>query len=307
MTERDNSRNLNRRDVLKWTAGVAVGGAALALGSNAFAGATAGPFLEESGHIDVPGGKVWWMRVGSGPKTPLLLVHGGPGAGHNYLLPLKVLADERPVIFYDQLGCGRSDISKDPALYTVARSVQELDAVRKALGLDRIVLFGQSWGAQLAMEYFATRGGPGVERLALCGAYASSVQFSDGTKRLQTANEQLLNRGDVSSVQDLIAPSYVVHVRGTDLRALDTIRQSVTELRTACPDLHVSVQVVDGDRRQSCLAAHPSRYGQFSALRTQRRAFLLLRFHVGPSQSCSMMTITVPSVCCDGAVIDTCC
>jgi proline iminopeptidase len=130
---------------------------------------------------------VWWMRVGSGPKTPLLLLHGGPGAGHNYLLPLKVLADERPVIFYDQLGCGRSDIPQDPSLYTFERAVEELDAVRSALGLNRVVLLGHSWGSQLAMEYFITRGAPGVERVVLGGAYASSAQFAAGTKRLLDA------------------------------------------------------------------------------------------------------------------------
>jgi proline iminopeptidase len=143
--------------------------------------------LEETGYVDVPGGKVWWMRVGSGSKTPLLLLHGGPGAGHNYLLPLKVLADERPVIFYDQLGCGRSDIPQDTSHYTFGRFVEELDAVRRVLGLERVILLGHSWGAQLAMEYFVTRGGPGVERVVLGGPYASSGQFVAGTKRLLDA------------------------------------------------------------------------------------------------------------------------
>src|SRR5262245_50083565 len=95
-----------------------IAGASIALCGGPKAEAAAAPAMaEETGYIDVPGGKVWWMRVGSGPKTPLLMLHGGPGAGHNYLLPLKALADERPVIFYDQLGCGRSDIPQDPALY----------------------------------------------------------------------------------------------------------------------------------------------------------------------------------------------
>jgi len=144
---------------------------------------TGSAIAEETGYVDVPGGRVWWMRAGSGPKTPLLLLHGGPGAGHNYLLPLKILADERPVVFYDQLGCGRSDIPDDPSVYTVARSVEEVDAVRKALGLDRIVLLGHSWGSQLAIEYFATPGGPGIERLVLGGALASSPQALVGMKR----------------------------------------------------------------------------------------------------------------------------
>jgi proline iminopeptidase len=124
------------------------------------------------------------MRAGSGPKTPLLLLHGGPGAGHNYLLSLKELADERPVIFYDQLGCGRSDAPENDSLYTVARSVEELDAVRRVLGLDRVILFGSSWGAMLAIEYFVTRGAPGVERLILSGGLASIPQTVAGMRRL---------------------------------------------------------------------------------------------------------------------------
>jgi proline iminopeptidase len=148
---------------------------------------SASAISETSGFADAPGGKVWWMRAGSGPKTPLLLLHGGPGAGHNYLLPLKVLADERPVIFYDQLGCGRSDAPESDSLYTLARSVEEVDAVRNALGLDRIVLLGQSWGTHLAIEYFVTRGGPGVEKLILTSAYASSPQFLAGVNRLLDA------------------------------------------------------------------------------------------------------------------------
>jgi len=81
----------DRRTVL---AGLGAASAALAF-RPAFAAA------DTSGYAAVPGGRIWWRRVGSGPKTPLMLLHGGPGAGHNYLLPLAALADERPVIFYD--------------------------------------------------------------------------------------------------------------------------------------------------------------------------------------------------------------
>lgn len=139
---------------------------------------------DETGDIAVPGGKVWCRRVGSGPKTPLLLLHGGPGCGHNYLLPLKALADERPVIFYDQLGCGLSDAPEDETHYRIPRFVEEVDAVRKALKLDRIVLFGNSWGSMLALEYMITGHGAGVEKLILSGALASVPQATKGINRL---------------------------------------------------------------------------------------------------------------------------
>ncbi|MEA2756636.1 MAG: proline iminopeptidase [Aliidongia sp.] len=147
-------------------------------------GAVAAPVADRTGRAAVPGGTVWWRRIGSGPKTPILLLHGGPGAGHNYLLPLKALADERPVIFYDQLGCGRSDSPADESLYTVQRSVDEVDAVRRALGLDRIVLFGHSWGSMLAIEYLCQDRGAGVEQLILGGALASVPQCMAGQQRL---------------------------------------------------------------------------------------------------------------------------
>ncbi len=70
-----------------------------------------------------------------------------PGAAHNYLLPLRALADDRPVIFYDQLGCGRSSIPHGDAPYRIARFVDEIDAVRQALRLDRVMLFSDTRGA----------------------------------------------------------------------------------------------------------------------------------------------------------------
>lgn len=139
---------------------------------------------EQSGFLPVPGGKVWWRRVGGGTKTPLLLLHGGPGAGHDYLNPMAALGEDRAVIFYDQLGCGRSDAPEDETLYRIPRFVDEVDAVRDALGLKEIVLFGNSWGSMLAIEYLASRRGRGVEKLILSGALASVPQASAGLQRL---------------------------------------------------------------------------------------------------------------------------
>lgn len=176
-----------RRETL---AGLIAGSAALAAMPLAAAQPQDPPV--STGHIAVPGGRVWWQKYGDGPKTPLLLLHGGPGAAHNYLLPLRALADERPVIFYDQLGCGLSDAppqgaSPNGGPYHIPRFVQEVDAVRKALGLDRIVLYGHSWGAMLAIEYLVTGHGAGVEKLILAGALASVPQMVAGMRRLIAA------------------------------------------------------------------------------------------------------------------------
>jgi len=160
--------------------GALAGGAALLGAAN-----TAGAAIPEAeGYAPVPGGKIYWRRFGSGGGTPLLTLHGGPGAAHNYLLSLKALADERPVIFYDQLGTGKADAPTDETIYTVQRSVDELDAVRRALGLEKVVLLGHSWGSMLAIEYLCQGRGAGVEKVILGGALASVPQAIAGQQRL---------------------------------------------------------------------------------------------------------------------------
>src|ERR1051326_2329837 len=110
------------------------------------------------GYIPFHGFRTWFRVVGDreeAGKLPLLTLHGGPGAAHDYLEPLEALAATgRRVIFYDQLGCGNSSLTEPaPSLWTVALYVQEIDAVCKFLGLERFHLLGQSWGGMLAMEY----------------------------------------------------------------------------------------------------------------------------------------------------------
>lgn len=105
------------------------------------------------GYISVTGGRVWYQVIGAGDAIPLLALHGGPGLPHDYLEPLAELADERPVIFYDQLGCGRSDRPEDESLWHMERFVEELGQVREALGLTQVHLLGQSWGTMLAIDY----------------------------------------------------------------------------------------------------------------------------------------------------------
>ncbi len=106
------------------------------------------------GYIQVKGGKVWYRIVGSGDKPPLLLLHGGPGVPSYYLNPLAPLGDERPVIFFDQLGCGRSDRITDTTLMTVENYVEEVQTIVKELGLRDYYLLGQSWGTMLGVDYY---------------------------------------------------------------------------------------------------------------------------------------------------------
>ena len=136
------------------------------------------------GYIDVEGGRVWYRIVGSGNETPLLLLHGGPGAPSYYLNSLEKLADERPVIFYDQLGCGRSDRPKDSSLWQIGRFVEELAQIRSALGLEKVHILGHSWGSTLVVEYLLTHQVTGVESLILAGPALSMPRWIEDTTRL---------------------------------------------------------------------------------------------------------------------------
>jgi proline-specific peptidase len=138
----------------------------------------------EEQRVEVTGGSVWTARLGPNDGTPILLLHGGPGAASYYMIPLaERLAEHRPTIVYDQLGCGRSDQPDDTSLWTVDRSVEEVDQVRAALGLDRCHLLGQSWGGWLSIEYI-TRGANGIERLVLASTSASIPEFMAGARGL---------------------------------------------------------------------------------------------------------------------------
>jgi proline iminopeptidase len=101
--------------------------------------------------------KVWVKRVGNNPKLKVLLLHGGPAVGHEYLEAMDSFLPGAGIeyYYYDQLGAGFSDKPDDDELWTLDRYVDEVEQVRQALGLtkDNFCLYGQSWGGMLAMEY----------------------------------------------------------------------------------------------------------------------------------------------------------
>lgn len=130
------------------------------------------------GFIPVVGGKVWYKIVGQNtPGIPVLVIHGGPGAPHDYLEPLEQWAETRPVIFYDQLGCGNSEVPTDTSLWTVERFVNELEMVRNALNIKQVHLFGQSWGTMLAVEYMLRKKPEGVVSMVLSAPYLSTPMW----------------------------------------------------------------------------------------------------------------------------------
>lgn len=134
------------------------------------------------GFVAVTGGKIWFRIIGADkPGIPVLALHGGPGATSDPLELLAPLTDERPLVVYDQLGSGRSDVPAGTSLYRIERYVEELAQVRAALGLKRVHLLGHSWGTMLGLEYMLTKP-DGVESLIFAGACLSAKRWVDDQK-----------------------------------------------------------------------------------------------------------------------------
>ncbi|MDR1775179.1 MAG: proline iminopeptidase-family hydrolase [Actinomycetes bacterium] len=149
------------------------------------------------GYVEWRAGRTWYQRVGGAATRadtnrerhllPLLALHGGPGATHWNLITLNGLAAAtgREVIYYDQIGCGASAIAPGQSSpeWSVELFVEELCAVREQLGLDRLHLFGHSWGGMLAQEYALTQPS-GVASLTLASSFAAMEMWLTEAWRL---------------------------------------------------------------------------------------------------------------------------
>lgn len=151
----DCARPVDRRSFL-----VTAGAAATALATPLWArGPSTYPPPDRELMASVPGGRVY-VRVNGrldGPRLPLVMIHGGPGSNHAAFLNALELADERAIILYDQLDSGLSERPNNPANWTVERFTDEVDAVRRAIGVPRWHVLGASWGGTIALEYGARR------------------------------------------------------------------------------------------------------------------------------------------------------
>ncbi|MCB0033235.1 MAG: proline iminopeptidase-family hydrolase [Anaerolineales bacterium] len=172
--------------------------------------------LERETTIAVPGGKVWCLEMGEGDGLPLLVLHGGPGSTHNsYYEPLTQLAHKHRIILYDQLGCGHSERPDDPSLWTLARFVEEVEAVRAHFGLKQFALLGHSWGGALAMDYMMTYG-TAVARLILMGPLLSTALWLADAQRLKNGLPsdvvELMNQHEQAGTTDSADYNYAVNM-----------------------------------------------------------------------------------------------
>jgi proline iminopeptidase len=180
------------------------------------------------GFLEVEGGRIWYEQMGDGPGVPLLVIHGGPGSSSFGLKGWAALGDERPVIRYDQLGAGKADHPTDTTLYTVDRYLRELQALRDALDLEEVHLYGRSWGAMLVEAYMATKPS-GVRSVILSSPLVTTAQWetdADSLIRLLPDSLQLAiavheANGTTDDPAYLAAMEayYARHLRRTPVRA----------------------------------------------------------------------------------------
>jgi L-proline amide hydrolase len=141
--------------------------------------------------VDGGGAETWYRIVGDlGPDgpAPLVTLHGGPGASHDYMLPLTDLARDRAVVFYDQIGNGRSTHypGRGADFWTVELFLRELSNLVENLGIaDRHHVLGSSWGGFLAQEYTLTHP-PGLRSTILADTACSHQDFISEANRLRT-------------------------------------------------------------------------------------------------------------------------
>jgi len=136
----------------------------------------------QDGFVDAHGVLIYYQTLGQG--APLLIVHGGPGASHDYFLPyLLPLARHHKLIFIDERGSGKSEKLDDPSGYTVENMVEDTEAVRQGLKLGRISLLGHSYGGVLAQAY-ALKYQANLTHLILCSTFYSTNKMNEVFRRM---------------------------------------------------------------------------------------------------------------------------
>lgn len=136
------------------------------------------PFLEYQTYYRVVG-------ECTGNKKPLVLLHGGPGSTHNYFELFDCMAEEgRAIVMYDQLGCGNSYVENRPELWNAKTWIEELIALRKHLGLERIHLLGQSWGGMQTIQYVCDYKPEGIQSIILSSTLPSAQLWAKEQHRM---------------------------------------------------------------------------------------------------------------------------
>lgn len=138
----------------------------------------------QEGFVDSHGALIYYMSVGRG--APLVIVHGGPGASHDYFLPyLLPLMRTSRLVFIDERGSGKSSKFEDASQYTVANMVEDIETVRQSLGLGKIGLLGHSFGGALVQAY-AFKYQKNLSHLILGSTFPSTKELNDALAKIKS-------------------------------------------------------------------------------------------------------------------------
>lgn len=154
------------------------------------------------GFVDAHGVMIYYMSTGRG--QPLVILHGGPGASHDYFLPyLLPLMRHHRIVFIDERGSGQSQKLETPSGYTIENMVEDVEAVRQALGLGKISLLGHSYGGALAQAY-ALKYQHNLSHLILASTWSSTVALNQVFVRMkQNMTPELRNHIDKLEAEGL--------------------------------------------------------------------------------------------------------
>jgi len=145
--------------------------------------ATTNLYPIQEGFVDSHGALIYYEVVGRG--EPLVIVHGGPGASHDYFLPyLLPLMRSNKLVFIDERGSGKSSKVADPKQYTIANMVEDIEAVREALALGKISLLGHSFGGALVQAY-ALKYQKNLSHLILGSTFASTTELNEALTKMK--------------------------------------------------------------------------------------------------------------------------
>lgn len=181
----------------------------------------------QTGVMPFRGYRIYYRIVGdlTSRLIPLLLLHGGPGSTHNYfeVFDQFVAQTGRPVVMYDQIGCGLSSIPDDPSLWQATTWLSELQALRDYLGLTKVHLLGQSWGGMLAISYLCDEQPRGIQSLILASTLSSAKLWAQEQHRLiklmpaaeQAAIAQAEATGDFTTAAYLAANAHFMTLHAT--------------------------------------------------------------------------------------------
>jgi len=191
------------------------------------------------GFVSVLGYRLFYRSFGAEKGLPTVLaLHGGPGASHDYLLPI---ADLVPfgyrVVLFDQLGCGRSEVPEDHSLFTLEHHVQETEELRRNLSLGRVHLLGSSYGGLLAIAV-ALAHPDSLRSLTTVGGLASvplaSAEMQTLRKALPRSVQETLDRCEADGTTG--SPEYAA-------AAMEFYRRHVCRLPSWPPELTRSLEL----------------------------------------------------------------